>query len=204
MVVLNDEHYMAEGLARKCYFYPGKDNLCIKIGFPDIDESHLYKEINYYKKIKSKNISKFDFPFYAMYHGTTETNLGKGFVYDLVRDETTQDVSKTLLQYIRMKNCPFDDSILNAALNRLKEQMITHRVFASDLRPRNICCKILKDKSIELIIVDGIGHRDFLPFADWFGYFSKRKVDRRFQSIHLQTVDEHRQLLRELYPNWVN
>jgi len=198
MVVLNDEFYMAEGFARKCYFYPGKDGLCIKIGKPDVDESHLYKEINYYNKIKKKNTSKFDYPFYSLYHGTIETNLGEGFVYDLVRDETTQHVSKTLLEYLYMKDCPYDDSIFDAALIRLKDQMIKHKVFASDLRPRNICCKILKDESIELIIIDGIGHRDFFPLADWFGYFAKQKIERRFQSIFLENVDYYRKMIKQL------
>ena len=204
MVVLNDEHYMAQGLARKCYFYPDNDALCIKIGLPDVDESHITKEIDYYKKIQNKDVAKFDYPFYSLYHETIETNVGEGFVYDLVRDEKTQKVSKTLLDYIVMKDCPIEDSIFDSALHRLKEQMIKHKVFASDLRPRNICCKILKDDSIELIIIDGIGHRDFLPLADWFGYFARRKVVRRFESIHLHTADEHRQLIRRLYPKWIN
>ena len=204
MVVLNDEHYMAEGLARKCYYYPDNDNLCIKIGKPEVDESHLYKEINYYKKISKKDTSKFDYPFYSMYHGTIETNLGKGFVYDLVRDETTHEVSKTLLDYIRMKDSSYEDYILNTALNRLKDQMITHKVFASDFRPRNICCKILKDDSIELIIVDGIGHRDFFPLANWFGYFAQRKIERRFQKIHLNTIDEHREMIKRYDSKKVN
>ncbi|MEY8847719.1 YrbL family protein [Psychroserpens sp. XS_ASV72] len=204
MIQLSKNDYMAEGLARICYYHPEHKGLCIKIGKPDIEEEHLYKEINYYKKISKKDPLKFDYPFYAFYHGTKATSLGEGFIYDLVRDETTQEVSKTLLHYIRMKDCPFDDAILNFGLDRLKSQMIKHKVFASDLRPRNICVKILSNNTIELVIVDGIGHRDFFPFADWFGYFAKKKVERRFNKIHLQTVDQHRKLLKRLYPKWVN
>ena len=79
MIQLSESDYLAEGLARTCYFHPEDDNLCIKIGKPDVEESHLYKEINYYKKISKKDTSKFNYPFYAMYHGTIDTNFGEGF-----------------------------------------------------------------------------------------------------------------------------
>ena len=194
MVVLKDEHYMAEGLARKCYFYPDNTNLCIKIGKPDVEESHLYKEINYYKKLSRKDVSKFDYPFYAMYHGTIKTNLGEGFVYDVVRDETTNEVSKTLRHYMIKKNAICSDEILDEALQRLKSQMIKHKVFASDFKPRNICCKLLKDGSINMVIVDGIGHRDAFPIADWFGYFSKKKIERRFKKNAMESISQHRDM----------
>lgn len=199
MIQLSESDYLAEGLARTCYFHPEDENLCIKIGKPNVEVSHLYKEINYYKKINKKDASKFDYPFYAMYHGTIETNLGEGFVYDLVRDETSQEVSKTLLDYIRMKDSPIDDSVFDTSLKKLQDQMIKYKVFASDLRPRNLCCKILKDGSVEMIIVDGIGHRDFLPLGDWFHCFAKQKVERRFQKIALSSVLDHREMLRQKY-----
>jgi len=197
MVVLTDEHYMAEGLARKCYFHPEQQHLCIKIGKPEVEKSHLYKEINYYKKLSKRDASKFEYPFYAKYHGTVETNLGEGFVYDVVRDETTNEVSKTLRHYMIKKNAMFSDNVLDEALLRLKSQMITHKVFSSDFKPRNICCKILKDNSIEMVIVDGIGHRDLFPLADWFGYFSKRKIERRFKKNRMQSISQHRQMWRD-------
>ncbi len=203
MIQLSESDYLAEGYARTCYFHPENENLCIKIGKPEVEKSHLYKEINYYKKIKNKQIATFDYPFYAMYHGVIDTNLGEGFVYDLIRNETNQEVSKTLLNYISMKkDNPIEDAVFNEALKSLKAQMIKHKVFASDLRPRNICCKLLKNGTMQMIIIDGIGHRDFFPVADWFGFFAKRKVERRFQSIHINTIDDHRQLLKRLYPNW--
>lgn len=194
MIQLSKDQYLAEGLARTCFFHPNDTSLCIKVGKPEVDRSHLYKEINYYKKIGKKDVTKFDYHFYAEYHGTIETNLGEGFVYDLVRDETTGNVSKTLRHYMTIDNSPISDTVLNEALQRLKSQMITHKVFASDLKPRNICCKILNDHSIEMVIVDGIGHRDFLPFGDWFGVFAKRKVERRFKKNAMRSINEHRQM----------
>lgn len=33
---VKDEHYIAEGLARKCYKHPNNQDLCIKIGHPSV------------------------------------------------------------------------------------------------------------------------------------------------------------------------
>lgn len=197
LIELTDNLYMAEGLARTCYFHPERQDLCIKIGKPEVEDAHLYKEINYYKKLNQKDQSKYDYPFYAMYHGTIQTNLGEGFVYDLVRDETTNEVSKTLRHYMIKANQVFSDEVLDEALQRLKLQMIKHKVFASDFKPRNICCKCLKDGSIEMVIVDGIGHRDAFPIADWFDYFAKRKIERRFKKNAMESVSQHRQMWRD-------
>jgi len=198
MIELNDSLYIAEGQARKCYYYPNNPNLCIKIGKPEIAKNHLYKEINYYKKIQSKNIYKFEYQFYAQYHGEITTNLGTGFVYDLIKDEVSDSISLTLRDYIEMKDSPISDSTINIELKRLKRQMINHKVFVGDLRARNICVKVLKDSSVRLIVIDGLGHRDFFPFADLFHFFAKKKVERRFVKANLHSLTEQRKLLKHL------
>ncbi|MGC1471238.1 MAG: YrbL family protein [Psychroserpens sp.] len=198
MIEITPKHYISEGLARQVYRHPEQDNLCIKIGKPEIETEHLYKEIKYYEKIKQKNSSRFEYQFYAKYHGEIETNLGVGFVYDLVKDETTQHISLTLRHYLEMEHSPIVDESLNDGLERLKQQMIAHKVFASDLRARNICCKILKDNSVNLVIIDGIGHRDFFPMADYMNHFAKKKVERRFEKAHLNSLAEQRAHIKKL------
>jgi len=198
MIELNDRDYIAEGVARKVYQHPEYPNRCIKIGKAEIEEHHLYKEINYHIKIKSKNRAKFDYPFFAEYHGEVSTNLGKGFIYDLIRDESSQSVSLTLRHYIEMPNSPLSDTLILEELEHLKQQMIKNKIFVGDLRARNICCKMLKDGSVQFIVIDGLGHRDFLPLADWFGYFARKKVERRFVKANLQSLDAQRDLLKRL------
>ena len=198
MIEIKDEHYISEGLARKVYYHPDNNDLCIKIGKPEIEVDHLYKEIKYYKKIRNKDTSKFDYPFYVAYHGEVETNLGTGFVYDLIKDETTGNVSLTLRHYLEMENSPYSDEVLIEGLNRLKSEMINHKIFVGDLRARNICCKILKNKHLQLIVIDGIGHRDFFPLADWFHFFAKKKVERRFLKGNLHSLKAQRDLIKRM------
>jgi len=198
MLEIREQDYISEGQARKVYQHPQENELCIKIGKPEIEENHLYKEIKYYKKIRHKNTGKFGYQFYSQFLGEIKTNLGTGFIYQLVKDETTNEISLTLRHYLEMDTSPVSDSAIQKGLLRLKEEMIKHKVFVGDLRARNICVKRLKNGGIELVVIDGLGHRDFFPFADWFTYFAKKKVNRRFYKANLNSLEAQRNLLKSL------
>lgn len=198
MIKIKDKDYIAEGLARKVYYHPDNNDLCVKIGKLEVKKQHLNKEINYYDKIKNKDTSKYKYPFYVKYFGVVKTNLGTGFVYNLIKDENTQNISLTLRHYLEMSDSPISDEQIIKGLECLKSEMIQHKVFVGDLRARNICVKILMDNSIELIVIDGIGHRDFFPLADWFDFFSRKKVERRFIKANLHSLDAQRNLIKQM------
>lgn len=103
-----------------------------------------------------------------------------------------------LRDYLEMPSSPISDNLIVSALERLKNKMTTHKVFVGDLRARNLCCKILKNNTTQLIVIDGIGYRDFFPFADYFSYFVKRKVERRFLKANLHSLEAQRKLLKQL------
>ena len=197
MIHIQEHHYIGKGGFQKCYIHPENDQLCLKI---KIDKNHkdprVDREIRYYKKIQKKKIQK---PFFAKYYGEQETNLGTASVYELIKDETTNTVSLTLYDYLKMENAPFSDAFFISKLQTLKQQMITHKVLARDIMGKNICCKILKDKSLELIIIDGIGHRDFIPLVEWLHPFTKRKVNKIFITQKLNSMIEHRSWLKDRY-----
>ncbi len=196
MLLLNDQLYIGEGEIRKCYEHPEKANLCIKIPREHVTREYTYKEILYFKKLARRDKSKYIYPFYSDFQGEIKTSIGKGQIFDLIRDETTGEISKTLEFYLEEDSNLSDDKLWNA-LQELKKQMTIHKVFTRDLRSRNLCCKILKNNSIQIIIIDGIGHRDFFPFADLFNYFSKKKVDRTFKKWHFNSLKQQRDFLKK-------
>lgn len=179
MIEIPKNLYIGEGEIRVCYEHPKNKNLCIKIPKPQVTELYTNKEILYFLKIKKRNKLEYSYPFYSDFHEEISTNLGKGQVFDLVRDEATGEVSKTLEYYFENETT-FNKNVFVEALLVLKKHMIKHKIFTRDLRSRNICCKVLEDNTIQLIIIDGIGHRDFFPLADWFEHFAKKKVERSF------------------------
>ena len=74
--------------------------------------------------------------------------------------------------------------------------MVKHKVIANDIISKNICCKILNDQSIQMIIIDGVGHRNFIPLVDWFSYFAKKKIDRRLLKKQMHDLNAQRKYLR--------
>lgn len=181
MIEITQKDFFGKGLARACYYHPENENLCIKIGHPHIELHRLQKEIKYLQKLNRKNKSKYSYMFYSSYQGEIETTLGNGFVFDLIRDEHSGKISLTLEDYLNMEKLPFSREKLISAVKELKTQMLKNKVFAKDLRARNICCRILKDGTLRMIIIDGIGHRDFFPFVEWFHYYANKKVEKNFR-----------------------
>jgi hypothetical protein len=76
-----------------------------------------------------------------------------------------------------MSKSPISDEDLFVGLQKLKQQLILHRVIVRDLTGSNICCKILKNNSIELMVIDSVGHRNFIPLCDWSRSFARNKIE---------------------------
>ena len=196
MVVLNEKHYIGEGLIRTCYVNPEDKNQCIKVPKPHVERNYTYKEILYYLKLHKRDRSAYDYSFYSDYKGEITTNLGVGQIFDLIRDEPTGTVSKTLEYYLGNESL-IDGETLWEALLKLKAQMTFFKVFTRDLRARNLCCKLLNNNTIQIIIIDGIGHRDFFPLADYFNHFSKKKIERTFKKWHFTSIKDQKVFLLE-------
>lgn len=144
-------------------------------------------------------IKKNDYQFFSVYHGTLETNLGTGYVFDLISDETTNNISKTLEYYLLNATDGISDHMLKDGFKKLIQLMVNYKIIANDIGSKNICCKILKDNTIQLIHIDGLGHRDFIPFVNWFSFFAKKKIERRLIKHNLHDLDIHRNGLKRLY-----
>lgn len=196
MLILNKDHYIGEGEIRLCYYHPDDMNLCVKIPRETTTRNYTLKEIKYFKKLSKRKKKNYSYKFFSNFQGEVLTNHGLGQIFDLILDYDSNEVSKTLEYYLLHSNIVSDNKI-ETALIKLKQMMIKHRVFTRDLRSRNICCRLINSKNdIELIIIDGIGHRDFFPLADWFYYFSRKKVERIFKRWKFNSLSEQREFLK--------
>lgn len=197
MIIIKEEDFIAEGSSQKCYVHPEDINLCIKVITKDIKDTRLGYEINYIKKISNKKFRNLDYLFFSKHHKEIKTNLGTGHVYDLIRDEDTGKVSKTMADYLVDENSRLSDDTLYKNFKKLIELMVKHKVIANDLYSTNICCKILKDGSIQMIFIDGLGHKDNIPLVDWFSFFTRKKIDRRLTRHRFNNLNDQRQHLKD-------
>jgi len=191
MIILEKERdYIAEGMYQVCYRHPENKSVCIKISKPNAILQRVEKEVKYYKQLNKKKRLKLKNLFYAKYLEEIETNLGVGYTYDFVIDETSGEVSKTLEDYLLHPDVEVPLNMLQQKYETLIASMINHRVMAVDLWARNICCQRMEDGSVRLVIIDGLGHRDFFPFVDWFSYFTKKKLYRRMRKNNMTTLQD--------------
>lgn len=196
-LVLNYTDLIGEGATQKCFKHPTNKNLCVKIPKEGINIKKLNNELRYYKKI-NKRVKEINYNFFSKFYYEIETSLGKGYVYDLVRDQKNGNVSKTLAHYLLEENKTFSDKILYEAFNRMTEMMIKYKIIMQDFWAVNICCRILKNNKIEMVIIDGLGHKDKIPLVDYSSFLSRKKIERRLKRNKFLDFDEQRKHLRTL------
>ncbi len=190
MISIKSSGFIARGQTRACYQHPDDESRCIKIDAKKEGARKLTpseKEALYYQKI-ARLQPQFPYDAVPEFHGWVETNLGKGAVFDLIQDEVSGRVSKSLREYL--EDFQEDEQIAkwDLALEQFKASLIKHCVLARDLGAHNICVKIKRDGSLQFIAIDGVGHRDFIPLVDVWPWLARRKLNRQFYRKHLQSM----------------
>ncbi len=197
-ICLDAPDLVGRGLHRNCYVHPRERDKCIKIVVAgDLVETR--REKAYYRLLAGRNNSWRNL---ARYYGETETTAGRGAVFELIRDDNGA-VSKTLQHYL--ESAHGNESIideLTAATQELYTYMLTEKVITMTLKAKNICYqRKSKDASSggRLVLVDNIGHSDFIPLCNHVDYLAVKKIRRRWlnfsQSI-LKTCENNPALNR--------
>jgi hypothetical protein len=191
MIFIDQKKFISQGKTRVCYEHPNNTNLCIKIMKLEHENAEfLKKEIRYYKKIQKKN-KNYALTFFANYYGTIETNLGTGYLYDLIRDHNGK-ISLPLKSYLKQKNISdFPNNHAKNALENIKKKMIHYKVFGYDVYHENLLCKIKNQTEIELVLVDGLGItsqsdtiKSRLAFlVNYSDYLAKIRVEKVFRQL---------------------
>ncbi|MDR2861097.1 MAG: hypothetical protein LBV07_00895 [Syntrophobacterales bacterium] len=187
MVLLDDTLLIARGLHRGCYRHPLMPDKCVKVHLKEEYNQETIREIKYYRRIADK---VFPEPIISQYYGTVQTNLGTGYIFDLIKDYNGE-VSKTLLHYLSDKSMYLrykDD--LKRAYGRVKTLANQYAIVTMGLKPYNILYRLKNQDNGELIIVDNLGCSNLIPLAYYFDYFARQKLSRRFNQFEKALQDE--------------
>ena len=193
MIELTPDHLIGKGGTRFCYRHPDDPGKCIKID-KRARGGATEKEARYYQKLRRfrPNLAYTHIP---RFYGFVETSLGRGGVFDLIRDETTGEVSKSLSYYIRTGEVTADDPIWQQAHRTYMKTLYEEAVIIRDFNPGNLCARRMRDGTYQLVSIDGIGHRDFIPLCDYFPWFARRKLRRH---VRLKDFTSLKGVLRRL------
>ena len=187
MIYLTESNYISKGRTRECYVHPQDSSKCIKIDFSEKGYHQTTKEAKYYHKLlKIKPLLKYD--FIPSFYGMEETSRGMGGVFDLIRDEDSGEISKTLGFYLRNGSIARDQKVWNDALTRFLKRLLDTGVIVRDLNPDNLCARRRLNGSFELVAIDGIGHRDFIPLCDYILRIARLKLHRYINKKGMNSI----------------
>lgn len=193
MIELNDDLLFAEGGRRYCFVHPDDPNKCVKTLSENGDPIRRRKESKWFKRLRP--LSKFDdnlrelesfhellrhhevvWNHFPRCYGIQSTNRGDGIVTDLIRDKDGL-VSKTVRQYIKAfgKTDP-----LREALDQFFDCLQQECVVTRDILDHNIVAQVRPD-GLRIVIIDGFGSSEVIPFSLWFQSIGQRKVARKIE-----------------------
>ncbi|WP_231604138.1 MULTISPECIES: YrbL family protein [Brenneria] len=188
MIYLDVSLLISKGQHRACYRHPLMLDKCIKVHLNGEYNRETIREIKYYKKIADKT---FSVPIIAQYHGVVKTNLGSGYVFDLIKDYNGE-VSGTLSSYLSEKTlCEKHKAGILQAYNRMKALAEQHAIVTMTLKPYNILYQLRSQIEGNLIIIDNLGCANLFPLAYYFSFFARQKLSRRFDDFENMLMREY-------------
>ncbi|MDY0194455.1 MAG: YrbL family protein [Sulfurovaceae bacterium] len=173
-LTLSEDLLLGEGMGRKCYIYPGDNDLCIKIPLKRAKRS-AQREINYLRRLHKRGKS---FDMIADYKGDIVTNIGRGNLYELVRDYDSS-ISKNLEYYLNLNDKKITSKILNL-IEDLRSYLIKEYILFSDLDMDNILVKKENEFDYKLVVIDGIGDNNQIQFLEYFPMLGMKRCVKKW------------------------
>ena len=138
------------------------------------------REINYLKVLQRR---KKDYSILPQYYGEVKTNLGKGYVYELIRDyDNAQSLTlEDILTNQNLFNIMFE-TVKNMLLF-LKTSLLKNEIITMGLFPENIIFQKTAPDKYNIRLVNDMGSGVLIPLEYHFHYFAKAKVERRWQEF---------------------
>ena len=175
MIELKKDGYIASGAFCHCYLHPQETEKCIKIVSNNKKaKKRLRNDISYYKRLHARKASV---DYVADYLGTVQTNLGKGYVYQCVKD-ADGSVSKTLRSYLEDKDA--DHVQIIDGLREMIENLIQNRIILSDIHSKNILVQVTHEKTLKPVFVDGIGDHIAIKILNTIPSYAMANITRRW------------------------
>ena len=173
MLVLSEK--IGAGVERACYVHPADKNKAVKVPMGE-RRVQTDREIRYYQKLNRRQ--QVSYNHIPQFYGVVDTNLGSGFVVDLVRD-FDGEVAKPLKWYFQ-NNYRLDD--FSEHLQELKQFFLQHRIiFNYDMNEGNVLVKRLSQDQWRLVMIDGLGDVAFIQWPNAIPAYMRYKIERRWK-----------------------
>lgn len=169
IIQLDDSLLYGQGSHKKCFLHPHNKNLCIKIAYNEGGQKDLIREINYIDVLKRRHK---DYSILPKYFGKVNTNLGTGYVFEIIRDYNNGR-TQTLEDFITDLNLFSQNySLIVRLLKELKEKLYKNEIITMVLFPENILFQKTDENTYRVRIVNDMGSAVLIPLEYHFKYFA--------------------------------
>jgi hypothetical protein len=182
---LSPGYFVGEGAHRKCFRHPGDANRCIKVLHSECDGRRFWGQVGYYSRLQRRGV---DFQQLTPCREMIDTNLGKGLVFDLVLDDDGR-ISRSLEYYLQQNDRRFNEWIVTE-IEQLKQNLYDQWVVFHDLNPAKILVKRLGFDEFQLVVIDAVGHNQFIPLANYSSLIARRKLVRIWNRHYRQWYEQ--------------
>jgi hypothetical protein len=170
-----DSPPIGKGRERTCYVLPDDSTKIVKIS-GDETNAQTRREVAFYRTIEKKK--DFNYAQLPRFYGLCNTNLGEGFIVDLVQDYNGE-ISKSLRWYLNQGSLLAEfETLLEDLKKYLLEQLI---IINHDMVPGNLLLQKLSSKSSRLVLIDGIGDVVAIRWLNYFPSHVRSKIRRRWE-----------------------
>lgn len=200
-VTLAGREPFARGGKRACYLHPDRLGLCIKLPLPDQLPVDLHRAAPWHERFR-KSVHHFDenhrewmaaqwmkqhrdetiWTHVPRYHGWIETDLGRGLLTEVCRDDDGL-ISRSLLDYLWTHG---HTTAVQRAIEDFGEFWIREGVPAHNFILNNLVCQKQPDGRLRIWVVDGLGSRTLIPLCRWFRSAGRRDAKNRIAYLHMR------------------
>jgi hypothetical protein len=178
-ILLNGSDKIAESTTRDCYLHPEDPDLIIKIlrkspgrGRQNANDQEWRSYQYLLKRFGKQDI-------FVACHGFVDTALGRGLVFDCVRD-ADGIVSRRLEDVLLDRR--YDPARVESAVGWFCNELIEKEIPLFDLNLHNILIQVGADGAYHPVSIDiksKFNNYEFIPFSSYIPFFARRKVRRR-------------------------
>jgi hypothetical protein len=181
------------GGRRVCYVHPGDASKCIKILRQDSGKTvrldhkggwipnawRRSYDNNAHEKQKLLEIYRAIGPSMAQHlpicHGQVDTDLGKGLVLDLIRDQDG-GISRSLREWITLG---IDLVPLKPFFQIFGNFLVENSILTRQILDHNLALQRTSASTWNFFLIDGIGDSSWLPLARWIPALGRARIKRK-------------------------
>ncbi|MCQ2361774.1 MAG: YrbL family protein [Acidaminococcaceae bacterium] len=179
-IVLDEKNLIGVGCHKKCYRHPLDSQKCVEIIYNKEGLKDISRELRYRHYMTEH--PNFDYSMLPGYYGETETNLGKGYVYELIAQPDGSPCPTFRDYFQNTELLKKEEELLIKLMWQLKQDMLKNEIITMNITEENIAVQTTTNgKRIRLL--SDLGSSFFLPTDYWFRNVRLNRIKRHWEKM---------------------